>query len=67
MINFVENSTPSKRVGVLDESGNIRAAFNSIGEAARQTGLDKGQISKVVNGLVDKVGGQKFVELPAVA
>jgi hypothetical protein len=63
IVNFVENSTPSKRVGLLSPDGAIVRAFNSIGDAARSTGLDKGQISKNVNELIDSVGGQKFVLL----
>lgn len=63
IVQFAEDSTPSRPVGLVDDNGALVSAFKSIGEAARQTGLTKIQVSKVVNGLAEKAEGMAFVAL----
>ncbi len=63
IINFIENSTPSKPVHLV---GTDRY-FSSLNEAARKTGHNLSRISKNVNGHIPDVGGDifEFVDLAA--
>lgn len=63
VIEFVERSTPSKQIGLLDNNGDLMAAWGSISSAATSTGLDRSLISRNVNNLIDNVKGKKFVLL----
>ena len=63
IIEFAEQSTPSKPIALLDANGNIAAAFRSIGEAARQTESSRSEISRHLSGMVDTVKGMKFKPL----
>ena len=56
LVNFVERSTPSKPIHLLDSS----QYFDSISDAARQLGVDRTLISKHINGHVPDVRGMKF-------
>ena len=66
VINFVERSTPSKIVGLLDKDGNIVQAFASVNEAARQTGHAVSRISKNVNGHIPSVNGDVFIAIESI-
>ncbi len=63
VINFVENSTPSKPVHLVGTD----QYFSSLNEAARKTGHNLSRISKNVNGHIPDVGGDifEFVDLVA--
>lgn len=56
IVNFVENSTPSKPVHLVGTN----LYFNSIREAARVTGHQVSMISKNVNGHIADVKGDVF-------
>ena len=56
MINMLERSTPSKPVHLVGTS----LYFDSLSEAARQTGHSLAQISRNVNGHIPDVGGDVF-------
>lgn len=55
-INLVENSTPSKPVHLVGTN----LYFNSLSEAARETGHALSKISKNVNGHIPDVNGDVF-------
>lgn len=63
IVNFAEDSTPSRPVGLLGKDGGIKMAFKSMNEAARQTGHNVGMISKNVNGHLSDLNGDRFVAL----
>lgn len=56
IVNFVERSTPSKPVHLVGTN----LYFNSISEAARETGLDRMAISKNIAGTIPDVKGNVF-------
>lgn len=56
VIELVERSTPSKPVHLVGTN----LYFNSISEAARETGLDRMAISKNIAGTIPDVKGQVF-------
>ena len=56
IVNFVERSTPSKPVHLVGTS----LFFNSLHEAAKETGHSLRDISKNVNGLIPDVDGDVF-------
>lgn len=56
IINLIENSTPSKPVHLAGSN----LYFNSMSEAARETGHSLSQISKNVRGLIPSVAGDVF-------
>ena len=56
IINLVERSTPSKPVHLVGTN----LYFNSLSEAARETGHSLSRISKNVNGHIPDVGGDVF-------
>lgn len=53
---FQERSTPSKPI--VNKTTN--AAYGSVHEAARQTGIDRSLISKNINGHIPDAKGQVF-------
>lgn len=67
IVEFAEQSTPSKPIALLDVNGNVAAAFRSIGEAARQTETSRSEISRHLAGMVDSVKGLTFKPLEEVA
>jgi hypothetical protein len=56
VVQFVENSTPSKPVHLVG----THKYWNSISSAAKDTGFDRGHISKNVNGLISSVKNSVF-------
>lgn len=56
LVNFVERSTPSRPIHLVGTS----QYFNSISEAARVLDLDRGNISKNINGHIPNVKGYVF-------
>ncbi len=56
IVNFVERSTPSKPVHLVGTN----LFFDSIHEAARQTGHSVSMISRQINGHIDDVKGDVF-------
>ena len=56
IITFVERSNASKPVHLVGTN----CYYDSIHEAARALGLDRSQVSKNVNGLIDQVKGYVF-------
>lgn len=63
LINFVERSTSSKPVHLKGTN----LYFNSLSEAARETGYNLSQISKNVNGHIPDVNGDVFELLTPAA
>lgn len=63
MIELVERSTPSKPVHLVGTN----LYFNSISEAARETGLDRISISKNIAGAIPDVKGAIFKLLDPAA
>lgn len=63
IINLIERSTPSKPVHLV---GTDRF-FNSLSEAARETGHPLSTLSKHINGLIPNVGGDVFELLQPAA
>jgi hypothetical protein len=61
-INLLERSTPSKPVHLVGTN----LYFNSLNEAARETGCSLTQISKNVNGIIPNVKGDVFELLERV-
>lgn len=59
LVNFVERSTPSRPVHLKGTN----LYFNSLNEAARETGHSLSRISKNVNGHIPDVNGDVFVLL----
>lgn len=66
IINLVENSTPSKPV-LMTAADGVQRVFNSLSEAARETGHSLSQISKNANGHISNVYGDVFTSLEPVA
>lgn len=56
VVELIENSTPSKPVHLLGTN----LYFNSISEAARETGLDRIAISRNIAGTIPDVKGSVF-------
>jgi septum formation inhibitor MinC len=56
IVNLVEKSTPSKPVHLVGTN----LFFNSLSEAARETGHTVTQISKNVNGHITDINGEVF-------
>lgn len=56
VVNFVERSTPSRPVHLVGTN----LFFDSIHEAARQTGHSASMISRQINGHIDDVKGDVF-------
>jgi hypothetical protein len=56
IVNLIERSTPSKPVHLVGTN----LFFNSLHEAARETGHSLREISKNVNGLIPDVKGDVF-------
>jgi hypothetical protein len=65
-IEILERSTPSKPV-MLTKIDGSRDFFNSLSEAARETGCDRVMISKQVNGHIPDVHGNVFELLERAA
>lgn len=63
LVNFVENSTPSRPVHLKGTN----QYFNSLNEAARETGHSLSRISKNVNGHIPDVNGDVFVDAAKAA
>lgn len=63
VINMIERSTSSKPVHLVGTN----LYFNSLSEAARETGHSLSQISKNINGHISDVGGDVFKLLEPVA
>lgn len=63
VINLVEHSTPSKPVHLVGTN----LYFNSLSEAARETGHHLSSISKCVNGHIPDVNGDVFQLLERAA
>ncbi len=63
VINLIERSTPSKPVHLVGTN----LYFNSMNEAARETGHHLRDISKVVNGQMENIKGDVFQLLEPAA
>jgi len=63
VVNFVERSNPSKPVHLVGTN----LFFNSLNEAARETGHNLRDISKVVNGIIPDIKGDVFQLLEPAA
>jgi|SRR5690606_11959527 len=63
IVNFIERSTPSKPVHL--EGTNL--FFNSLSEAARETGHSLSMISRQVNGHIPDVKGDVFTILESAS
>lgn len=61
IINLVERSTPSKPVHLVGTN----LYFDSLNEAARQTGHSLSRISQNVNGIIPDINGDVFELLQA--
>ena len=63
IVNFVERSTPSKPVHLVDTN----LYFDSIHEASRQTGHSVAMISRNINGHIADIKGDIFKALEKVS
>lgn len=63
VITLIERSTPSKPVHLVGTN----LYFNSLNEAARETGHHLSQLSKHVNGQLDNLNGDVFEVLQPAA
>lgn len=57
------HASTRKKVAVLDASGNVEAAFESIADAAKSFGTDASCISRVCSGERQLAAGRKWVYL----